>query len=276
MSRPAGKCLFCARGDLTKSHIWPEWAQKVIPATAKQYETTTGIFRTYTPNSPTEDVSRSLKPGSVAGRRPRNTCFACNSGWMRDIENHARPYITALMRGDRIILEPAHQYAVAAFLSLVAVRIDISNRSAHAIPPTDYQHLIQRREPGPSWKIWIMKYVEGPGDDYGYSHFPMALKFFPIGKFATLSAAEIAAGPEDTNTQVTTIVVGRLCAHIFSSTVYDDFAGYVEPPMCRIWPITGFDIDTGYLPEIDAEDATWLHEAIGRDRNPPDRFRRQG
>jgi len=125
MSRPAGKCVFCSRGDLTKSHIWPEWAQKVIPATA-------------------------------------------------------------------------------------------------------------------------------------------------------LSAAEIAAGPDDTNTQVTTIVVGRLCAHIFSSTVYDDFAGYVEPPMCRIWPITGFDIDTGYLPEIDAEDATWLHEAIGRDRNPPDRFRRQG
>jgi hypothetical protein len=121
-----------------------------------------------------------------------------------------------------------------------------------------------------------MKYVEGPGDDYAYRHFPMALRSFPIGKFETLSAAEIAAGPEDTNTQVTTIVVGRLCAHIFSSTVYDDFVGYVEPRMCRIWPTTGFNIDTGYLPEIDAEGATWLHESIGRDRNPPDRFRRQG
>jgi len=141
---------------------------------------------------------------------------------MRDIENYAMPYITALMRGDRIILEPAHHYAVAAFLSLVAVRIDISNGTAHAVPPTDYQTLIRRREPGPSWKIW-MKYVEGPGDDYAYRHFPMALKSFPIGKFETLSAAEIAAGPDDTNTQVTTIVVGRLCARIFSSTVYDDF-----------------------------------------------------
>jgi hypothetical protein len=120
MSKPSGKCFFCPRSDMTKSHIWPEWAQKVIPSTVTQYEIKTGSFQTYTPNTNIENPSRTIKAGSVAARRPRNTCFGCNSGWMREIEEHAKPYITALMLGDRILLEPVHQYAVATFLCLIA------------------------------------------------------------------------------------------------------------------------------------------------------------
>jgi hypothetical protein len=228
----------------------------------------TGSFHTFTPNSNVEDPSFAIKAGSVAARRPRNTCFGCNSGWMRNIEEYAKPYVTTLMLGDRILLETVHQYALAAFLSLATIRIDIANKTAHAVPPTDHQHLIQHREPGPNWMIWIMRYTEGLGDDYAYRHFPMAIRSFPKGLIGTLSSADIAAGPEDTNTQVATIVVGRLCAHIFSTTALLGFNGYTEPPMCQIWPITG-DIDTGYLPGIDARGATWLHETLGRDYNPP-------
>jgi hypothetical protein len=270
MSKSKGKCVFCPRTDLTKSHIWPEWAQKVIPSTAKQYEVRTGSFHTYTPNTNVEDQTFKIKAGSVANRRPRNTCFECNNGWMRSIEEYARPYITALMLGDRQLLEAPHQYALAAFLSLVTTRIDISNKTARAVPPSDYQHLIQHREPGADWKIWIMRYIDGPGDDYAYRHFPMAMKELPRKMLETLSPQQLSARAEDCNTQVTTIVVGRLCAHIFSTTAYRDFAGYLEPPMCQIWPITGLYIDTGFLPDIDASTATWLHETIGRDRNPPD------
>jgi len=274
MSKPKGKCFFCLRTDLTKSHIWPEWAQKIVPSTVTQYEVRTGSFQTYVPNTNVENPSVMIKAGSVAARRPRNTCISCNGGWMRSIEEHAKPYIEALMAGNRVLLEPAHQYAVATFLCLVTTRIDASAKIAHPIPVSDHHHLIQNREPGPSWKIWIMRFIDGDGSDYWYNQFPMAMKAFPREMLETLSPQQLSARPEDSNTQVTTIVVGRLCAHLFSTTVYDDFTGYVEPAMTQVWPINGMTIDTRWLPGIGAEDVHWLHEAIGRDRNPPD-FRKK-
>jgi hypothetical protein len=119
-----------------------------------------------------------------------------------------------------------------------------------------------------------MRFLDGNGTDYWYNQFPMAMKSFPKEMLETLSPQELSARPEDSNTQVTTVVVGRLCAHMFSTTVYDDFTGYVEPAMAQVWPINGLSIDTRWLPGIGTEDVHWLHEAIGRDRNPPD-FRKQ-
>lgn len=115
-----------------------------------------------------------------------------------------------------------------------------------------------------------MRLLDGAGNDYWYNQFPMAMKSFPREMLETLSPQELSARPEDSNTQVTTLVVGRLCAHIFSTTVYEEFTGYEEPPMAQIWPINGLIIDTRWLPGIDTDDVHWLHEAIGRDRNPPD------
>src|SRR6202044_1184238 len=111
--------------------------------------------------------------------------------WMRHIEEYARPYIEYLMAGDRLLLEPVHQYAVATFLCLVAVRIDASARIAHPIPVSDHEHLIQNREPGPSWKIWIMRYLDGDGTDYWYNQFPMAMKSFPRAMLETLSPQQL-------------------------------------------------------------------------------------
>jgi hypothetical protein len=227
------------------------------------------MFKTYVPNNATEPETRKVKAGSLANRRPRNTCFDCNSGWMEKIETYARPYITNLLLGQPCLLEPIHQYAVAAFLCLVNIRIDISNRIARAIPKEDHEHLMQKREPGSSWRIWIMYYTEGNGRSYEYSHFPMTMKQFRQSELASLTAAEIAGRAEEANTQVTTICIGRLCAHLYSSSVERNFGGYDGAPMTQIWPITGRYIDTHLLPPIDPNNAIWLHETIGRARNPP-------
>jgi len=124
-----------------------------------------------------------------------------------------------------------------------------------------------------SWKIWIAEYSEGAGNDYWYNQFPMAMKAFPGSMLETLSPQQLSARPEDSNTQVTTLVVG-LFAHAFSTTIWTEFEGYLDAPIAQIWPINGRIIDTRWLPTIGEDDIHWLHEAIGRDRNPPD-FRKQ-
>lgn len=178
------------------------------------------------------------------------------------------------MSGERILLEPTHQYAVAAFLCLVATRIDASAKLAHPIPPSDHLHLINKREPGESWRIWISEYPEGGANDYWYNQFPMAMKAFPRSTLETLSPQQLSARAEDSNTQVTTLVVGRLFAHMFSTAVWTEFGGYLDAPIAQIWPVNGLIIDTHWLPAISEDEVHWLHEAIGRDRNPPD-FRKQ-
>ncbi len=82
------------------------------------------------------------------------------------------------------------------------------------------------------------------------------------------SLKAVTAGPEYSNTQVTTLIVGKLCAHLFSSTVWTDFPGYEEPKLSSIWPQGHFDIDTGALPGIAAKLVPWLHETIAREGNP--------
>jgi len=72
-------------------------------------------------------------------------------------------------------------------------------------------------------------------------------------------------GPEDCNTQVTTIVAGQLCAHIFSSSVWGNFKGYQGAPLTQIWPPHQLPIDTRFIRSIDNAGLPWLHEAVARE-----------
>jgi hypothetical protein len=49
MSKPVGKCVFCGGPGLTKSHVWPEWAEAILPESATHHEQIIGQFHTFTP-----------------------------------------------------------------------------------------------------------------------------------------------------------------------------------------------------------------------------------
>jgi hypothetical protein len=270
MSKPARKCEFCPRTDLTKSHIWPDWAQNVIPAIATHYEIKTGETSTYKARASGPIPSIKVKPGAVAKRRPRNTCTKCNGGWMREIEETAKLKVSALMLGYPFLLGTLDQRHLAAFLCLVSMRIALGNKIARPIPSEDHEYLIANRVPPPSgWRIWIMKYADDRADDYWYGYLPMAM-MSPTASEISGPLNPLSVRAEHCNMQVTTLVVGKLCAHIFSTTIEYDISHYQGLHMTQIWPPTRFDIDTGFLPAITAETLPWLHEAIASDRDVPE------
>jgi hypothetical protein len=52
MAKPKGKCVFCGSGEgLTKSHVWPEWAEAILPVTATHHEQIIGEFSTFIPKA---------------------------------------------------------------------------------------------------------------------------------------------------------------------------------------------------------------------------------
>ncbi len=253
MSKPAGKCAFCGGPGLTKSHIWPEWVEKFLPVPHTHHEQLTGQFATFVPTAAHPDFERRVKQGHVGTRKPRNTCVACNGKWMRTIEEATLPFMEQLLNGTPYLLETFSQRALATFLCLVTMRLELAS-TMKPIPAAHRDWIRTHFEPPPGWQIWIAKYEGAPVMDERFMAIQIA------------SSPDVPRGIEHCNTQVSTFVVGALCAHLYSSTVWDDFPGYEGAFISRIWPPHQFDIDTSLLPIISEPDVPWLHETIARDK----------
>jgi hypothetical protein len=67
--------------------------------------------------------------------------------------------------------------------------------------------------------------------------------------------------------QVTSLVIGKLYAHLFFSHVID-FQGYAGINLAKIWPPFQFDMNTAWFPGLSDQDVLWLHEAFARESKP--------
>lgn len=254
MSKPKGKCAFCGQpGDLTKSHIWPEWAEAILPQTATHHQQIVGEFLTFKPIAKGPEYFQKVKQGHVGTRKPRNTCQTCNSGWMRLIEENTMPFLDSLLLAKPYSVGLAEQQMLAALLCLVSMRLEVSWRDGpKAIPQSDLKWLMENPEPPTNWKIWIGKYVGSQAIDQ--QHTPMQIA----------SSPDVTIGVEYCNTQVTSLVVGQFYAHLFSSTVWKDFPGYEGIDLVQLWPLKHRIIPVQSLPAIFEQEVIPLHETIPR------------
>jgi hypothetical protein len=254
MSKPKGNCVFCGEaGSLTKSHVWPEWIEPILPRKATHYEQVIGGFTTFIPKSKRPAFRRKIRQGHVGTRKPRNTCVVCNGGWMRHIEEATMAFMPSLLLGKPFLLDTISQRLLATFLCLVSLRIEFSSQIARPAPVEDRDWLKMHFEPPPSWRIWIAKHKGNLRMDERYTGMQIS------------SSPEGPSGVDFLNSQVTTLVVGEFCAHLFCSTIWTDFEGYEGIRLSRIWPPRQIDIDTLFLPVMPENAVPWLHEAIARD-----------
>jgi hypothetical protein len=256
MSKPAGKCIFCGQPGLTKGHVWPDWLNNILPRTATHHEVVTGEFSTFTPEVPVTPKTQMLRQGHARARKPRNTCSSCNSGWMSQIEDDVIPTATHLIKDEAFMLDDRQQCKLAAFLCLISMRLEFSGHM-RATPASDHQYLMKNRKPPASWLIWIAKYAGDKPDEHWSRYSAVLLGSTPADK----------VGPEYCNTQCTTLVMGKLCAHLYSSTQMP-IEGYEGIRLTRIWPLTGWRIDTRFLPALSDDILPWLHEAVARETPP--------
>jgi hypothetical protein len=252
MSKPKSNCVFCRQPNpLTKSHIWPDWLKRVLTSNATHHERIIGNFATFTPKAQTGPRSSEVKQGYVGSRKPRNTCIECNGKWMRLIEEATMPFITELLGGKPFLLSASNQRLLATFLCLVSMRVAASSNAPNAINTSERDHLRLRTEPPPNWQMWIARYVGDPLMDERFT--PMHLS----------KSAVAETGLEYCNAQVTTVVIGHLCANLVS-TPTKMVDGYEGIDLFRIWP-AGDDIQFQNVPIIGETVVPWLHEAFARE-----------
>jgi hypothetical protein len=252
--------VFCGEPGLTKGHVWPDWLNNILPYTASHHEQTTGLFSTFVPEVPGPEKSVKVRQGHARSRKPRNTCGKCNSGWMSGIENDVIPAATQLIKGETFRFGESNQRQLAAFLCLISMRLEFLG-IMRAIPAIDRHYLKDHLEPPVMWTIWVAAYAGAKPDEHWSRYCAMQVGSTP---------ADIV-GPEHCNTQVTTLVIGKLCAHLYSSTE-TPVLGYEGIQLTRIWPTSGLSIDTRFLPPLTDEDVVSLHEAFARESVPISKY----
>jgi hypothetical protein len=244
MANPAGKCVWCGGGGLTKGHVWADWLRRLM-AFQEDHQHLEIAFGE--PNTQTQTV----RLGSALGRKPRNTCRECNEKWMSQIENGVIPVATSLILGKSLLLDISGRWSLAAFLCLIAIRVSLlARRSSSLVSAEERNWLMQRREPPPHWKIWIARIADKPFDE----HWTL---FSEITR-----APPDKIGPHRPDVYCITIVLGQLCAHVLGSVSDWGFVDYEGVVLTDIWPPSQLYVDSRLIPTITHDAARALHNAL--------------
>jgi hypothetical protein len=221
-------CAFCGKpGQMTKQHIWPKWLQKIRRPIATSHTQVTGEFLTFTPSSRRLPRHALVHQGHAGSRKVRNVCQACNNGWMSRVEESAKGPAIPLILDQPFGLTLDYQTQLARWFALMTAMIEFSDPATATLTREDRLFLKDRLDPPPIFKMWIGRYVGMHTEQHWCRHTGMNMSLTP----------DVSGDPYKCNTQTTTIVLGALCIHTYSSAIDPDFPGYVGAPIEQVWPV---------------------------------------
>lgn len=255
MSKPTTPCVFCGKpGKLTKGHITPKWFLEVLPNPADKHGSFQGLYRTFKPDPArsTPFAAGPIRQGRAGSRKPRNTCFKCNGGWMSRIEEEAKSVLRPLIEGHNLALDAEAQTKLARLICLIAMRAEFTDDKP-AIPEMDRNTLRETGNPPPDWRIWICKFAGTARGKFWYTRSAVLLE----------PNATSSNPPTVLDTQTSMFVWGRFCTIALSSTVLTDRTGF-DGQLHRIWPVVEAIVDTKKLKRLDDRKAALLADALLR------------
>jgi hypothetical protein len=100
----------------------------------------------------------------TVGVYSRAACRGCNSGFMSEIEESAKPLLVPVMRGVPASWGPEEQKAVAAWCFKTALMADTSNPAARKAPVEHFEFLFEHHVPPPSAQIRVGRYHPRVGE----------------------------------------------------------------------------------------------------------------
>ena len=256
--KPPGKCIFDGRTGLTKAHIFPVWLNEHIAERTDRHVLAVGITETFVPQTVTPSPWAKVRQGDSGTLKVRKVCGPCNSGWLGSLETPAKPHVLSLMNGEDVVIDQQMQKHLAAWLCAITMLVDADAQAGSAISQVDRDFFQANREPPQTWRIWIARYCGNKWQEHRIKRVGLRVQSTP----------EINADRLVCNTQNTTLVLRQFCAHIFSSTVVDDFAGYEGVELQKLWPLTGENFAWTRAARLDDAGVVALNEALAAGLKP--------
>lgn len=239
MAMDRKRCIFCQHiRKMTDEHIWGEWIQAYVPATSNKHDLSN--VRMKKPGEPAA-VQIRMRAGDSLNARVRVVCGACNSGWMSQIQERAKPFLIPLFDGTPCTIETSAQAILSSWIAMATMTGEYISRDDKkvAVSQADRDWLTKTQTAPAGWRIWIGRYERGPrrGQWSHASHY--------------LSEAEnlcdiIPVDDRLPNTQTTAFQIGKLFVLAMSSAFPEIPKGWnwrnakrARSCLEQIWPETG-------------------------------------
>jgi hypothetical protein len=168
-------CIFCDGRVDSKEDIWPKWVLRLlkknhderVPMRAQRYKEQPKEW-------PTKDSA--LKIGNV--------CQESNNGWMSRLEDQVKPILTPMILGNPVIVTPAQQQRVTAWLTKGAMMFDSMDKGEVFYDVLDRQHFRKYVAPYSDTAAWLGHYVGNMGRAFA-DHRTLHTKFASGGSVKT-------------------------------------------------------------------------------------------
>jgi hypothetical protein len=237
---PAGaarKCLFCDSTNLSKTHIWPNWLNKLLLPGPSRLQEREDILHSIG-DKPKVTQRNKLKQGSIFTQKPYLACVDCNGGWMKTFEDEMLKFSRPLFASTKATYLTNDQvkwlYGWLTLITILAEYIDIS-RNCITISPRDREYFKKYLNPPNHWTI-IAASSDSQKWNARYRHSPLF-----IGKFTSMAEYRAAVREgRPVNTQISSFGMGRLFVQVFSSPDEELINGFrisaKKSGFVQLWP----------------------------------------
>jgi hypothetical protein len=148
-----GLCPFCQKpGKMSDEHIWGDWLRGEIPFVGRKH-----FFHSVEVRESGEEITDTrIRAGDPLNAQIR-VCRDCNHGWMREIQEDARPTLSSMFERDFLLLDRTQQEKLATWVCMSTMASDFLPRHEYSIVsnPKERKFLISKRAPPSHWRIWI-------------------------------------------------------------------------------------------------------------------------
>jgi hypothetical protein len=145
MANPFRECVFCGGIPLTEEDILPRWLRRQLASGwlyQPEFEKSPRKPTPWRVNLPTFKV--------------KAVCVTCNGGWMRTLQNEAKPWLEQMIWGNSVELPPIGQGTVASWAAMTTTMMLVKSEATPR--ESARSHLRVHHEPP-------------PGSYVGLSHF---------------------------------------------------------------------------------------------------------
>ena len=208
MTAGARACIYCGADEkLTSEHVFGDWTRKYVERTYQKYS-----FQSVIAPSPGQAVGKPVKirAGDPLNSQIKAVCAKCNSGWMSQIQERAKPFLIPLFEGSPRVLGRDAQRRIATWASLASMTAEFISRDPVdvSIPQFERAKIMARSRPSNSFRVWIGKYErEKWGGQWRHGTIPI---------YSSNEIEEASRGAHAPNHQTTSFTIGKLFVHVFS------------------------------------------------------------
>jgi hypothetical protein len=242
-------CIFGGHDKkLTSEHIWGDWVTKYVPRTMNKHQFANILIPK--PGEPEPPIVR-IRAGDPLSSQVPVVCGNCNSGWMSQLQNQAKPFLIPLFEGKECALAAEARTTVSAWIAMATMTSEHVSRDPKqiAISQAERDWLMNKRTPPDEWRIWIGRHrSQGWPGQWVHATFPVAS-----------AAKNITNEDRQPNTQTTAFQIGELFVFVMSSIFPDipkvwDWENTPRARRClrQLWPHVG---GTLIWPGLDMSDA---------------------